>query len=116
INPNIENAVLGVMGRCLFKDPFKRQKDARSLIEDINKVDPDAAKFAGETAKAAISGVAGPKPADARAALLFVADVAGYDELVRSDPATAQRNAARMQQVLGEAAYLFDGQIVVAVL
>ena len=63
INPAVDNAVLGVMGRCLFKDPFKRQKDARALVEDINKVDPDAAKFAGEVAKAAITGAPMAKPA-----------------------------------------------------
>ncbi len=112
INPNVDPAVLGVMGRCLFKDPFKRQKDARALVDDINKVDPEASKFAGDLAKAAISGIAAAKASDARHALLLVADVANYDELNTTDPAAAQRAAARMQQVLGEAVYLFDGQIV----
>ncbi|MEK6374162.1 MAG: protein kinase [Acidobacteriota bacterium] len=112
INPDVDGAVLGVMGRCLFKDPFKRQKDARSLLEDINKVDAEAASFASALAKAAITGIAAPKPADARSALLMVADIAKYDEMAAADPASAQRAAARMQQVLGESVYLFDGQIV----
>jgi hypothetical protein len=112
INPAVENAVLAVMGKCLFKDPFKRQKDARSLLEEINKVEPEAGKFASELAKAAITGVAAPRPADARAALLLVADIANFDQLNAADPASAQHAAARMQQVLGEAVYLFDGQIV----
>ena len=111
INAAIDNAVLGVMGKCLFKDPFKREKDARSLLDDINRVDSDAAKFAQEMAKAAITGVA-PRPADARAALLFVADIANYDQLNAVDPESAQRAAARMQQLLGESVFLFDGQIV----
>jgi hypothetical protein len=112
INPDVDPAVLGVMGRCLFRDPFKRQKDARALLEEINKVDSEAAAFAAALAKAAITGIAAPKPTDARSALLMVADIANYDELARVDPASAQRSAARLQQVLGESVYLFDGQIV----
>ena len=112
LNPNIDGAVLSVMGRCLFKDPFKRQRDSKSLVEDINKVDPDAAKFVAALAKAAITGAAAPKPADTRSALLLVADIAKYDEMAAADPVSAQRAAARMQQILGESVYLFDGQIV----
>jgi hypothetical protein len=111
INPNIDNAVLGVLGKCLFPDPFKREKDGKSLIDDINRVDPDAAKFVADVAKAAITGVAS-RAADTRNSLLFVADIANFDQLNANDPATAQRQVARMQQVLGEAAFLFDGQIV----
>jgi Protein tyrosine and serine/threonine kinase len=102
INPAVDNAVLAVMGKCLFKDPFKRQKEARGLVDDINKADPEAAKFASELAKTAITGVTAAKAADTRSAILFVADVANDDP----------RHAARMQQILGEAVYLFDGQIV----
>jgi hypothetical protein len=112
VHPDIDGGVLSVMGRCLFKDPFKRQKDAKLLLEDINKIDPEAAKFVAAQAKAAITGVATPKPADARSALLLVADIAKYEEMAAADPASAQRAAARMQQVLGESVYLFDGQIV----
>lgn len=101
INPAIDAAVLGVMGKCLFKDPFKRQKDAKALVDDVNKADPEAAKFAANLAKAA-TGAPAPKTADTRNAILFIADVAN------DDPAAA----ARMQQLLGEAVYLFDGTIV----
>jgi hypothetical protein len=111
-NPAVDNAVLAVMGKCLFKDPFRRQKDARSILDDIAKVDADAAKFASDLARAAITGVASPKPSDARGALLFVADIANHEQLSANDPASAQQAAAHMQQLLGEAVYLFDGQVV----
>jgi hypothetical protein len=111
VNPAVDPTVLGVMGRCLFKDPFKRLKDAKSLLDEINKVDTDAATFAGALAKAAITGVA-PRPADARSALLLIADIANYEEMAAADPAAAQRAADRMQQLLGESVYLFNGQIV----
>src|ERR1051325_1252784 len=112
IHPQIDNAVLAILGKCLFKDPFRREKDARTLIDDINRVDAEASKFAHELARAAISGVDAPKSDSARGARLFVADIANFDQLTATDPAAAQPAAARMQQVLGEAVYLFDGQIV----
>ena len=116
INPNIDNAILGVMGRCLFKDPVKRYKEAKLILDDINKVEPAAAQFASELAKAAIAA-AGPAKAAAAASaakstMLFLADVANYEQLRAQDPDAADRAAARMQQILGESVYLFDGQVV----
>jgi hypothetical protein len=111
-NPNIDTALLSVMGRCLFKDPFKRHKDAKTMLEDIVKADPEAQTFANDLAKAAAQPAAASTAAgDTRNAVLFLADVASYEALQASDPAEAARAAARMQQVLGEAAYLFDGQV-----
>jgi tetratricopeptide (TPR) repeat protein/class 3 adenylate cyclase len=114
-NPNIDNAVLALMGRCLFKDPVKRHKDAKSMLEEVVKADPEAPKFAADVAKAVPASVAAAAAASPetqrRNAILFLADVAGYDELNASDPAAAAKAAARMQQILGEAAYLFDGQV-----
>src|SRR5258706_869859 len=45
-NPDLDPAVLSVMGRCLFKDPFKRHKDAKSMLDDVTKADPAAQTFA----------------------------------------------------------------------
>ncbi|MGZ7042599.1 MAG: serine/threonine protein kinase, partial [Thermoanaerobaculia bacterium] len=110
-NPNIDTGVLTVLGRSLFKDPFKRYKEARLMADDIAKFDVTAAAFANElTTKVAAS--AAPKGAAERHSILFVADLANYDELSASDPRAATRAAARVQQVIGEAVYLFDGQIV----
>jgi len=111
INPAVDNAVLGVMGKCLFKDTFKRPKDAKALVDDINKAEPEAAKFVADLAKAA-AGAPVAKLAEARGALMLIADVANFDETNAVDPGGAQRAAARMQQLLGEAIYLFDGTIV----
>lgn len=111
VNPNIDHAVLSVLGGCLFKDSFKRLKDGKALVDAINKVEPEASKFASEVAKAAAAPAAGTPQAQTKSAILFVADVANYDELQKTDPAAATRNAARMQQILGEAVYLFDGKV-----
>ncbi|HEX9493668.1 MAG TPA: serine/threonine-protein kinase, partial [Thermoanaerobaculia bacterium] len=105
-NPNIDNAVLGVMGRCLFKDPFRRHKDAKSMLEEIVRADPEAAKFAADIAKAGMGGPAPQQAAKSRSSILFIADVANDPSV--ADPAKA---AARMQQILGEAVYLFDGEV-----
>lgn len=112
-NPDIDVAVLSVMGRCLFKDPFKRHKDAKSMLDDVTKADPAAQTFANDLARSAVPPAAAAAAAttNTRNAILFLADVANYDELHASDPAAAAKAAARMQQVLGEAAYLFDGQV-----
>ncbi|MGZ5474102.1 MAG: serine/threonine-protein kinase, partial [Thermoanaerobaculia bacterium] len=109
-NPNIDNAVMSVLGACLFKDPFKRAKDARLLVETLEKLDADAVTFAQQLEKK----VSMPAAAHAasRRSILFVADVANYDALAAENPERAAKAAARMQQVLGESVYLFDGQVV----
>jgi len=105
-NPNIDNAVLGVMGRCLFKDPFRRHKDAKSMLEEIVRADPEAAKFASDIAKAGMGGPAPQQAAKSRSSILFIADVANDPSI--ADPTKA---TTRMQQILGEAVYLFDGEV-----
>ena len=104
----------GEMAQKIVNEQPASPKSINANIDnaDINRVDADASRFAHELAKAAISGVAAPKSDDGRAALLFVADIANYDQLNATDPAAAQQAAARMQQILGESVYLFDGQIV----
>lgn len=112
INPNIDNAVLSVMGKCLFKDPFRRHKDAKTMSEEIARADPDAVKFADGIAKAGAAPAAQKAAgAETRSAILFLADVANYALEQSDDPSAAVKAAARMQQVLGEAVYLFDGEV-----
>ena len=113
-NPNIDNAVMTVLGRCLFKDPFKRYKEAAAMAQDIATFDASAARFANDLSiKPAAPAAAAPaKKANQRHSILFVADLANYDELTSSDPRAATRAAARVQQIVGEAVYLFDGTIV----
>jgi len=99
------------MGRCLFKDPHKRHKDAKAIADMISSADPEAVSFAAELAKRATSAPAASHEAGSRPALLLVGDVANYDALHATDPAAAAKAAARMQQLLGEAVFLFDGQV-----
>lgn len=109
VHPQIDNAVVGVLGGCLFKDPFKRQKEMRLILEMIEKVDKEAADFATQLEKKGAPVAAAP--VDQRRLILFVADVAHYDELATQNPALAARASARMQQTLGESVYLFDGKV-----
>jgi hypothetical protein len=108
--PDIDPQVLSVMGRCLFKDPFKRHKDAKALLEEIIKVDPESQRVASELAKS--GAVPAASQAVARDALLFIADIENYDALAAEDPSIATKASARMQQILGESVYLFDGVVV----
>ena len=113
VNPAINPAVLGVMGKCFFKDPFRRYKDAKAIIDEIVKVDGEVVAWANEMGRAALNVVANARHAvQARQSIVLVADVANFDEVNATDPAAASKAAARMQQILGEAIYLFDGQVV----
>ena len=111
LNPAIDNAVLGLIGRCVFKDPFRRHKDAKTMLDEITRADPAVAKYTADLVKVANAPAGKGSGAKTRAGILFVADVANYDELQAKDPAAAKRATARMQQILGEAVYLFDGQV-----
>ncbi len=110
INPNIDTAVLGVLGRCLFKDQFKRHKEVKLILDDIARADPQAMQVAAEMAKRVVAtaptaATSGPAM---RKAFLLLADIANAQSL---SPEAATKAAARMQQLVGEAVYLFDGQI-----
>src|ERR1051325_10597919 len=59
LNGNIDNAMLTLMGRCLFKDPFRRLKDGKAFVDDVTAADPEAAKFAAEIARLGVA----PTPA-----------------------------------------------------
>ncbi len=109
-NPGIDKAVLSILGKCLYKDQFRRQKDAKSLLEDIAKAEPAAAKYVSELVSRT-SATAPVQDPSAKEAILFVADIANYEQLVASDRDAANRAVSRMQQLLGEAVYLFDGQV-----
>ena len=55
VNPAIDFAVLNVMGKCFFKDPYRRHKDAKAIIDDIVKVDGDVVAWANDMARAALN-------------------------------------------------------------
>lgn len=109
-NPNIDNAVLALLGSCLFKDPFKRQDSVKALTAAIEKADPDVVLYTQNLEKKVTTAAAAPT--DRRRSILMIADVADYDAIAAQDPEAAARAASRMQQILGESVYLFDGQVV----
>jgi tetratricopeptide (TPR) repeat protein len=108
LNPNIDSAVLSIMGRCLFKDPFKRHKELKVITDEMAKADPQAMQFASELATRAAAAPAAPGTA-LRKTFLLLADLANGASL---EGEAASKAAARIQQLVGEAAYLFDGQII----
>lgn len=109
-NPQIDNAVLSLLGSCLFKDPFKRQESVKALVTSIEKAEPEVILHTQQLEKKVSTSSA--TPSDKRRSILLIADVADYDAMMSSDPDAATQAAARMQQLLGESVYLFDGQVV----
>ena len=113
VNPAIDGAVLSVMGKCFFKDPTRRHKDVKTIIDEIVKADGEVVAWANEIGRSALNAVASARHAvQTRQSMLLVADIANYEQVNASDPATASKAVSRMQQILGEAIYLFDGQVV----
>lgn len=109
VNPAIDHAIVVLLGRCLFKDQFSRPKDAKAVLEDIAKADPDAVRAATEASSRPAQATAMADETAARPAVLLMADVANLAEL---DAGAAAAATARMQQIVGEAVYLFDGNVV----
>ena len=99
-NPDIDKDVLAVVGACLFKDPFKRVKDTRALVEMIEKAEPQAAEFSQHFEKRPI--IARTSQKEQRQSILFIADVT----------TDRDEDVTRMQQILGESVYLFDGKVI----
>jgi Protein kinase domain len=112
INANIDNAMLTLMGKCLFKDPFRRFKDAKAFVDEVVKMDPEAPKFAAEIARLGVAPTPSQLGSKPRNSILFLADIEGYERLETVDPGAAAKAAARLQQIVGEAVYLFEGEVV----
>ena len=108
INPDIDAAIMAILGGALFKDPFKRHKDAKALLELIVKIDPAAMAFSEQLSKKTLSGTS-PAAGDRKRSILFLAELANFDLLELDE---AQKAGARMQQILGEAVYLFNGNVI----
>lgn len=111
LHPAVDDKVLAVLGGCLFKDPFRRYKDARGITDQISRYDADAPRIASELATQSVETLSHKRPAETRQSILLLAEVANYAELAMLDANAAAKIAARMQQLLGEAVYLFDGKV-----
>lgn len=105
-NPTLDSGVMSILGGSLFKDPFKRFKDAKALLDAIGKLDANAVAFAQQLEKK-IATATGPAT-EKRRTILLIADVASHFDSTDADA----RATGRMQQVLGESIYLFDGKVV----
>ncbi|HEX7705137.1 MAG TPA: protein kinase [Thermoanaerobaculia bacterium] len=109
VNPEISASVLSVLGRCLFRDPARRLAGVKEVSDAIERADPRIPGIVAELEKTLV--VPDARASDERRKLLLVADLADYDSLRVTDEAAAMRCAARMQQILGESVYLFDGKV-----
>ena len=51
VNPDLDKAVLNIVGACLFQDPYKRQKDPKSVAELIERAEPDVITYVAQLEK-----------------------------------------------------------------
>ncbi|HVT45680.1 MAG TPA: protein kinase [Thermoanaerobaculia bacterium] len=112
--PGADASLINLTGKCLHKDPSKRIASAGSILEEIKKIEPSVAKTTAERPLAAAAAKAYPPAAkpQTRRSIVFLADIPRYDMLEGADPDRAITAAARMQQILGESVYLFDGTVI----
>lgn len=107
LNPRIAPPMLQIIGRSLFKKKEARYQSLGALLDDLKKIEPtlpSLAAYPREQAKVVQSTSA--------VANLFVAEIPYADLLMKKDPERATRMEAKMQQILGEAVYLFDGELI----
>ncbi|HEX8619484.1 MAG TPA: protein kinase, partial [Thermoanaerobaculia bacterium] len=107
-NPQLDNGAMRLLGGCLFKDPFSRFKDAKAVTEAIERIEPEVIQYVAQLEKRIAAPAA--SISEHRRSILFIGEVAN-DETVRDDE-TSSKGTARMQQILGEAVYLFDGKVI----
>jgi len=108
IHPGIDPSVVSLIGKSIFKDPTRRFQSARLMVDEIKRADP-------KLGKPKQSATAAPAPdqkvADKRrVSYLLVADLPS-EVGAAGAPASISRRGARLQQLVGENVYLFDGTI-----
>jgi len=108
VNPRADLGAITVIGKCLFKEPAMRYVSARLILDDIKKIDPRIQTLAAPPATATRAQAA----ASSGASTLFIAELPYHDLMRKKDASRASRLEALMQQMLGEAVYLFDGKVV----
>lgn len=113
-NPAIERNMLAPIGKCIHKSPDSRYEKIALLKDDLAKLSPDVESIArrrGVTSPGNITLTRKPKAAAATETFIVVGELP-YHEIMRAkDPARAGRLENTMQQLLGEAIYLFDGKV-----
>lgn len=106
IRPEVDAVLVDTIARCIARDPFQRHKDMRTALEELVNVAPDAAGFASDVVVRMNTPATGASAPAARRSMLLLADVDV------EDPQARAAIVAKMQQIVGEAAYLFDGRVV----
>ncbi|HEX8155325.1 MAG TPA: serine/threonine-protein kinase, partial [Thermoanaerobaculia bacterium] len=71
VHPAIDNHVLAILGRCLYKDAFKRLRDGKELADTIGRADESAIRHANELATKVISSAPSVESAGRKSILLL---------------------------------------------
>lgn len=107
LNPQLSPQMFQLIGKSIFKNPSSRYADFDTVLAELEKIEPKI-----RTIAAYPKGKAAVKQVVHTITNLFVAELPYYDLLSKKEPERAVRLSARMQQILGEAVYLFDGEVI----
>lgn len=108
-NPQLQQPLLQLIGRSIFKNPAQRYASVDALLSDIEKLEPQIRTLAAYPKAEKEKGEA---PGTRLTANVVVAELPYYDVLSAKQPERAVRLSAKMQQIVGEAIYLYDGEII----
>lgn len=112
LNPAVNRAALHIIGKSLFKNRKPRYASLKEAMEDMRKADPEIAEKAAYPVLAKPVQQAPAAAVSAPAIATFLIAELPYHELLRKEnPDAATRVSALMQQLVGEAAYLYDGEV-----
>lgn len=136
INPAVDPAIVGIIGRCIHKDPSRRYASAGAILADLRTMEaalqkedeapPQSPTHSYRDVTETLVGASTPEleietiathsgvlrsqnDASARASVILYAAISD-PEAVRDDKSKAL--ATRLQKILEETVYLADGKIV----
>lgn len=107
LNPQLDPMIFQLIGKSIYKNSQARYHGFDPVLADLEKLEPKVKTLAAYPKTARIE-----KPVVRTMSNLFVAELPYYELLLKKEPARAVQLSAKMQQILGEAVYLFDGEVV----
>jgi tetratricopeptide (TPR) repeat protein len=112
INREIEPELVRLIGRAIFKNKASRFASSDEVRRALLELDPTLERRAGwldEPVTAA--GDTTQVTAEEITAAFLVGEIPFHELLTRSDPEAALRHEAKFQQLVSEAVYLYDGEV-----
>jgi hypothetical protein len=111
INRDVAPELVRLIGRAIFKKKASRFASCDQVRKALLELDPTLERRGGWLEETVAPADTTQVAAGEITAAFVVGELPFHDLLTRSDPEAALRLEARMQQLVGEAIYLYDGEV-----